>query len=243
MTTRDWLAIIPTVFAAFSPFLLTEPGSRFSRHREAKIRTLSEQAETAELHSAVRQTLLAQVHELIAWETARRKYPSRVSFWPTYLLFVAIAVPYSVLSLIGLMGSPSFTAMTLPASVALAFSVALLIRVIFRTDTETTRIHLCKATNMGDIDPINPLFPPGKVVINAFRLRGDRNPEMGAPGTCVILRRAHLHQLRNDGVDPATLGLIEESLPDLSDFARWTAMAPAIGTHNINAVIREPRRP
>lgn len=238
MMTRDWLTIVSAAIAALTSFLLAEPGSRFSRHREAKIRTLAEQAGTAELHPAVRETLLAQAHDLIAWEAARRKYTPQVSFWPTYLLFVVTAIGYAVVSLTGLMSTPSL-AITWVMSLALIISAGRLLRVVLRTEPETARIHLCKATNTGDIESLEPLFPLRAVAINACKLHRYRNSEIDAPAACVILRRAHLRQLRNDGIDPATMQLIELSLPTLSDFARWTAMAPAIGTHNINAAIRE----
>ena len=242
MTIRDWLATIPAIIATLSSFYLAEPGSKVTRRQEGKIRTLSEQAETIGLQASVRQTLRAEINELIAWETARRKYPSRGGFWPRYLLFVVLAITYLTLAFAGLVGSKSLEPLTWTMSAALILSVLALLRVILRSDAETTRVHLCKATDMGDIDFIDPLFSTRRVVTNTFKLPRYRDEEIAAPATTVILRRAHLRQLRRDGVDAGTLELIQTSLPALSDFNGWTAMAPRIGCPSINATIRESNR-
>ncbi|GAB43811.1 hypothetical protein [Gordonia terrae] len=242
MTTRDWLVAIPALIAALSPFLHAEPGSRVARRQDARIRTLSEQAETIGLRTAVRQTLQSEANDLIAWEAARRKYPSRGGFWPAYLMFVVFAIAYLGLSFAGLMGNTSLEILTWTMWAGLLFSVVALLRVVLRTAAETTRVRLCKATDMGDIDFIDPLFSTRRTMINAFKLPRYRDEEIAASATTVILRRAHLRQLRDDGVDTATMELIQTSLPALSDYDRWTAMAPRIGCSAINATIRELNR-
>ncbi|MFH5228356.1 hypothetical protein [Antrihabitans spumae] len=213
--------------------------SRIADRRGKQASMLIDHAETPGLESRVKDELLAQARDMIAWDAARRKYPDRRGFMSAMATLGVNAAIYLVISWPGFQPNSVLHGLSWFAWAAMMWAISRVVRKLCFLEADFARQKLSQITAGADIEAIEPLYPARAYILDRLKPRRRRNPELRLSPVAVLLRDAWELNTRSNTVSNAEFTeIVGGFVPRLESDDDWEVVGKVVGVTNINAAIR-----
>lgn len=202
---------------------------RLSPQGHERIRILIEEAQAPGLSEDEKTTLNDELHSLIWWEYARRRYPSDSSILPPLLAVSSLAVGFLVTSLF-IDTTGQLLAIGAPTLTLVIICTFWIIFRVLRIEREYTRRKLCELTKGRSIEQLKtPSFSAAaRTFLGRIIGRQQRHKMTQSP----LLEILHDAAVRADPDSTA-------SLPGSDDIDAWVDLGRTMEASHINAAVRE----